>query len=146
MAWIDTPVALDRVVHRLCNMCALGLNVDVDFHGQLHKGLHCCATAPAVPATVFKGVLLRGEYDINLPDTLHHSLIDIRKGQITSVDRADTKCSCCSRECLGSMSTCTFKFWHGIAGVHPSTKIMHSVRHQEHLRKRGAVARYMRVR
>lgn len=39
VAWIDSPTALDGAVQRLRDVRALGLDVGVDFHGRLHKGM-----------------------------------------------------------------------------------------------------------
>lgn len=39
MAWIDSPTVLDGAVQRLRDVRALGLDVGVDFHGRLHKGM-----------------------------------------------------------------------------------------------------------
>ncbi|KAF8962553.1 enolase N-terminal domain-like protein [Flammula alnicola] len=39
LAWIDSPTVLDTAVRRLKDIRALGLDVGVDFHGRLHKGM-----------------------------------------------------------------------------------------------------------
>ncbi|KJA25480.1 hypothetical protein HYPSUDRAFT_160630 [Hypholoma sublateritium FD-334 SS-4] len=39
VAWIDSPTELDDAVQRLRDVRALGLDVGVDFHGRLHKGM-----------------------------------------------------------------------------------------------------------
>lgn len=39
VAWIDSPAALDIAVRRLQDVRALGLDVGIDFHGRLHKGM-----------------------------------------------------------------------------------------------------------
>lgn len=39
MAWIDSPTVLDSTVERVEAVHALGLDVGVDFHGRLHKGM-----------------------------------------------------------------------------------------------------------
>ncbi|KAI0316369.1 enolase C-terminal domain-like protein [Amylostereum chailletii] len=39
IAWIDSPSALDATVERVKAVRSLGLDVGVDFHGRLHKGM-----------------------------------------------------------------------------------------------------------
>jgi len=39
VAWIDSPTVLDTAVKRVQDIRALGLDVGVDFHGRLHKGM-----------------------------------------------------------------------------------------------------------
>lgn len=39
LAWIDSPSALDDTVGRVKAVRSLGLDVGVDFHGRLHKGM-----------------------------------------------------------------------------------------------------------
>jgi len=39
LAWIDSPTNLDDTVQRLRDIRALGLDVGLDFHGRLHKGM-----------------------------------------------------------------------------------------------------------
>ncbi|KAF4618829.1 hypothetical protein D9613_010041 [Agrocybe pediades] len=39
LAWIDSPTTLDDTVQRLRDIRALGLDVGLDFHGRLHKGM-----------------------------------------------------------------------------------------------------------
>jgi len=39
VAWIDSPTVLDSAVKRVQEVRALGLDVGVDFHGRLHKGM-----------------------------------------------------------------------------------------------------------
>lgn len=39
MAWIDNPSVLDQTVERVKEIRALGMDVAVDFHGRLHKGM-----------------------------------------------------------------------------------------------------------
>lgn len=37
--WIDSPAVLDATVERIQKVKALGLEVGLDFHGRLHKGM-----------------------------------------------------------------------------------------------------------
>lgn len=37
--WIDTPRLLEGAVERVKEVRALGLDVGVDFHGRVHKGM-----------------------------------------------------------------------------------------------------------
>ncbi|KAF8814657.1 enolase C-terminal domain-like protein [Phlegmacium glaucopus] len=39
LAWIDSPTLLEATVQRVKDVRALGLDVGVDFHGRLHKGM-----------------------------------------------------------------------------------------------------------
>jgi galactonate dehydratase len=39
VAWIDSPSVLTDAVTRVKDVRALGLDVGVDFHGRLHKGM-----------------------------------------------------------------------------------------------------------
>ncbi|KAH9478646.1 D-galactonate dehydratase [Psilocybe cubensis] len=39
VAWIDSPTVLETAVQRVKDVRALGLDVGVDFHGRLHKGM-----------------------------------------------------------------------------------------------------------
>jgi len=39
VAWIDSPSVLADTVTRVKDVRALGLDVGVDFHGRLHKGM-----------------------------------------------------------------------------------------------------------
>lgn len=39
LGWIDSPSKLDEVVERVKEVKALGLDVGLDFHGRLHKGM-----------------------------------------------------------------------------------------------------------
>ncbi|TFY69569.1 hypothetical protein EVG20_g3109 [Dentipellis fragilis] len=39
IAWIDSPVILTETVNRVRSVRSLGLDVGVDFHGRLHKGM-----------------------------------------------------------------------------------------------------------
>ncbi|KAI0034675.1 enolase C-terminal domain-like protein [Vararia minispora EC-137] len=38
-AWIDSPSLLEDTVKRVEAVCSLGLDVGIDFHGRLHKGM-----------------------------------------------------------------------------------------------------------
>lgn len=37
--WIDSPAILSEVVERVQQVRALGMDVAIDFHGRLHKGM-----------------------------------------------------------------------------------------------------------
>ena len=37
--WIDSPAKLEETVARVRDVKALGLDVGVDFHGRVHKGM-----------------------------------------------------------------------------------------------------------
>ena len=39
IGWVDSPVLLQQVVERVQGVRALGLDVGVDFHGRVHKGM-----------------------------------------------------------------------------------------------------------
>ena len=39
IGWIDSPAHLQQVVERVRDVRALGLDVGVDFHGRVHKGM-----------------------------------------------------------------------------------------------------------
>jgi galactonate dehydratase len=39
IGWIDSPSKLQDSVERVRDVRALGLDVGVDFHGRLHKGM-----------------------------------------------------------------------------------------------------------
>ncbi|KAF5310736.1 hypothetical protein D9619_007890 [Psilocybe cf. subviscida] len=39
VAWIDSPTVLSSVVSRIQEVKSLGLDVGIDFHGRLHKGM-----------------------------------------------------------------------------------------------------------
>lgn len=39
MAWIDSPDVLKSTVERVREVRSLGMDVGVDFHGRLHKGM-----------------------------------------------------------------------------------------------------------
>ncbi|KAI1794328.1 enolase C-terminal domain-like protein [Ganoderma leucocontextum] len=39
IGWVDSPALLQQVVERVKEVRALGLDVGVDFHGRLHKGM-----------------------------------------------------------------------------------------------------------
>lgn len=39
IGWLDSPSFLKNTVDRVIQVKALGLDVGVDFHGRLHKGM-----------------------------------------------------------------------------------------------------------
>ena len=39
IGWIDSPAQLQETVERVRDVRALGLDVGVDFHGRVHKGM-----------------------------------------------------------------------------------------------------------
>lgn len=39
IAWIDSPTVLTNTVERVKSVRSLGMDVGVDFHGRLHKGM-----------------------------------------------------------------------------------------------------------
>jgi galactonate dehydratase len=39
MGWIDSPSKLEETVTRVQDVRGLGLDVGIDFHGRLHKGM-----------------------------------------------------------------------------------------------------------
>ena len=39
VAWVDSPSMLTDTVARIKDVQSLGLDVGVDFHGRLHKGM-----------------------------------------------------------------------------------------------------------
>lgn len=39
VSWIDTPLLLEDTVARVREVKSLGLDVGIDFHGRLHKGM-----------------------------------------------------------------------------------------------------------
>ncbi|KAL5637032.1 hypothetical protein ACGC1H_000865 [Rhizoctonia solani] len=39
VAWIDSPAILEATVERVAAVKALGLDVGIDFHGRVHKGM-----------------------------------------------------------------------------------------------------------
>lgn len=60
LGWLDSPGALDPSVERLKKVKALGLDVAVDFHGRVHKGMAkqlACKLEPHEPLFIEEPLL-----------------------------------------------------------------------------------------
>ncbi|CAE7226487.1 unnamed protein product [Rhizoctonia solani] len=61
VAWIDSPAALEATVERVAAVKALGLDVGIDFHGRVHKGM---AKQLARRLEVHQPLFIEGEFHI----------------------------------------------------------------------------------